>query len=115
MSNTPAGQAVVDEGVYITHHTLQRMLQVYDRVGFTGARNILSRATELDRDLVAALLARSSSACLDRYLLCDEQQGIFVVCENEPDRRGRWFVKTFLRLGDAQRRVLAGGPAYDTA
>lgn len=99
------GRVMIPNGsIFVTRHALQRLRVHYPTIGFRGARQMALEAEPMEQGLVAAILQRSLEAAQDHYRLSARGDGIFVLAPQETG----WLLVTYLRLSEAQVRLLRG-------
>jgi hypothetical protein len=94
------------ESVYVSKHAVTQLRKHYQNIGVRGTLNLLSKATIVSGELVAAITFRALEACQDTYAIDEERRGIFVLAE--PKDEGMWsdfVLVTYLRLGAEQQGV----------
>ncbi|MBM4367834.1 MAG: hypothetical protein FJ102_16595 [Deltaproteobacteria bacterium] len=97
--------SIVDEGVYVTPHALDRLREHHPNAGVRGALALLARAQEVEAGLAAAFLGRSLDGVRDRYFMSADRRGIFAVARSYEGRSFPWALVTYLRFGPHQQDV----------
>jgi hypothetical protein len=105
VSRRDSSPSIIDDGVYVTGHALDRLREHHPRAGVRGALALLGRAEEIQPGLAAAFLGRSLDAVRDRYFLSADRRGIFAVAPSYEGRSFPWALVTYLRFGAHQQEV----------
>lgn len=96
---------IVEQGVYVTQHALQRLRLHHPSAGVRGALALLSRAEEVAPRLIAPFLGRGPDAVRDRYFVSACRRGVFVVARGRREGGFPWVLVTYLRFGPHQQLV----------
>lgn len=96
---------VVEQGVYVTGHALDRLRLHHPRVGVRGALALLAEAREVEPGIIAPFLGRSLEGVRDRYFLSACGWGAFVLAASRSAGRSKWVLITYLRFGPYQHEV----------
>lgn len=96
---------LLNEGVYVTRHALDRLREHYPDTGIRGALRLLERATGIDPGLAAAFLGRSPNGVRDRYFMSADRRGIFTVAHSREGCSFPWALVTYLRFSAYQQEV----------
>ena len=96
---------VVEQGVYVTRHALDRLRIHLPRVGVRGALALLALADEVEPGFIAPFLGRTLTGVGDHYFVTACRNGVFVVAPARLDGPSRWALVTYLRFGPYQREV----------
>lgn len=103
---------VVEQGVYVSPHALQRLRLHHPKAGVRGALALLSRAQAVEPGLIAPFLGRGLNAVRDRYFVSACRRGVFVVAKSRHEGAFPWALVTYLRFGPHQQseaaRILGG-------
>lgn len=105
--------SVVEQGVYVTHHAVDRLRLHHPNVGIRGTLALLTKAEEVEPGFIAPFLARSLAGVGDRYFISACRRGVFVVVPGRQGGSFPWALVTYLRFGSYQRDVaeqLLGAP-----
>lgn len=94
---------VVEQGVYVTSHALERLRIHHPRV--RGVLCLLAKAEEVEPGFIAPLLGRPLEAVRDRYFLSADGWGVFVLAPARSGGPSMWVLVTYLRFGPYQREV----------
>ncbi len=92
--------------VFFTRHVTERLREHHPRAGFNGARAILGRSVEIERESAAGILGRKTGGTPDRYFLTQDRQGIFVIASSTWSEKYPWTAITYVRLGDGQQELV---------
>lgn len=109
---------LVDQGVWVSPHALDRVREHHPNAGVRGALALLTRAQEVEPGLIAPFLGRRLEAVRDRYLISADRCGAFVIVRAADDAHFRWTMRTYLRFDAHQEAVAAqllDGPHHDDA
>lgn len=96
---------VVEQGVYVSPHALQRLQLHHPKAGVRGALALLSRAEEVEPGLIAPFLGRGLNAVRDRYFVSACRRGVFVIAKGRHEGGFPWALVTYLRFGPHQQSV----------
>lgn len=97
--------SILDEGVYVTRHALDRLHEHHPNAGVRGALSLLASSIEIEPGLAAAFLGRSLNGVRDRYFMSADRRGIFAVTPNREGQTFPWVLITWLRFGAYQQEV----------
>jgi hypothetical protein len=97
--------SLVEEGVYVSPHALDRLREHHPNVGVRGALTLLAYAQEVESGLIAPFLGRSLNAVRDRYLVSCDRRGVFVIAVSRSAGPSPWTAVTYLRFGPYQQSV----------
>jgi para-aminobenzoate synthetase len=103
-SDRPNG-SILDQGVFISRHTLERLREHYPRIGVRGALDLLGQANEEEGAFIAAFLGRSIKEVQDRYFVTADCQGVFVIARGRKEGDLPWQTVTYLRFGAYQQEI----------
>lgn len=96
--------AVVDDGVHVSVHALDRLREHHRDADRAQILGLLARATELAPETTQQVLGFRRLATSHRFFVAQDARGAFVVGRN--DRCPcPWVVKTYLRFDARQRRI----------
>lgn len=98
-------RSLVDEGVYVSGHALERLREHHPNVGVRGALALLARAQEVEPGFIAPFLGRPLEAVRDRYLISADRRGVFVIVPGPEGASFPWTARTYLRFGPYQQAV----------
>ncbi len=104
-SHASPSRMVVEQGVFVTSHAVERLREHHPRVGIRGTLALLARATEIEQGLAATFLGRSLAGVRDRYFLSADRRGIFAVARSFEGSSFHWVLVTYLRFGNYQQEV----------
>lgn len=97
--------SLVEEGIYVSPHALDRLREHHPNVGVRGALALLARAQEVESAFIAPFLGRPLEAVRDRYLVSFDRRGVFVVAPSRTQGPSPWTARTYLRFGPYQQAV----------
>lgn len=109
---------LVDQGVWVSAHALERVRVHHPHTDVWGVLALLARAEAVTAGFVAPLLGRRLEDVRDGYLVSPDRRGCFVVAASTVRARFPWTLITYLRFFEYQTQVatrLLGLPDFDNA
>lgn len=94
---------------FVTPHSRDRFAEHHWRADIRDAIESIEAGEELEPDFAAALLGRALEACRDRYILTEDNRGVWVLAPQKQSV-GRWAAVTYLRLGHHAVDILRDKP-----
>lgn len=101
-----SARVLVDQGVFVSSHALDRFREHHPRAGFRGSLASISCSDEVEPGLIAPFLRRRLEAVRDRYFIVADRLGTWVVTRNRRADGLPWFAVTYLRF-DAHQQAVA--------
>lgn len=96
---------LVEQGVWVSRHALDRVREHHPNAGVRGALALLARADEVAAGFIAPFLDRRLEDVRDRYLIAADRKGCFVIVRAGGSGRLPWTMITYLRFDAHQEDV----------